>query len=76
MELVNYRITLDVLKNGVQKTLQGFNTGDAYARRIEVSLVRGSELFELTDNLVASMYVKHEDAEEPSINACALYQCS
>lgn len=72
MELVNYRITLDVLKNGVQKTLQGFNTGDAYARRIEVSLVRGSELFELTDNLVASMYVKHEDAEEPSINACEI----
>lgn len=72
MELVNYRITLDTLKNGVQKVLQGFNTGDAYARRIEISLVEGNKLFELTDNIVASMYVQHEDAEQPSINACEI----
>lgn len=59
MELITYRITLDTNRNGVQRTLQGFETGDNLAREIRVSLTDGKETVEipLDNSVVASMYI-------------------
>lgn len=73
MELVTHRISLDTLRNGVQRVLQGFQTGDEYSRQIEISLVSGSVSYELPlDNITAVMYVTVPGALEPSINACEI----
>lgn len=72
MEKVTYRITLDTLKSGVQKVLQGFQKGDNYARKIEVTLVSGSTLFTLPSNVTAAMYLLKEGQTSPSINACEI----
>ena len=37
MEKIIYRLTLDTHKNGIQKTLQGFETADKIARRIAIN---------------------------------------
>ena len=71
MERITYRLTLDTHKTGVQKTLQGFQTGDNMARRIVVSLVSGSDGLEIdATNTVAMMYVTEPYEIEPSINHC------
>lgn len=72
MEKVTYRITLDTLKSGVQKVLQGFQTGDNFARKIEVTLVSGSTLFTLPTNATAALYLTKEGQTSPSINACEI----
>lgn len=58
MEKVNYRITLDVHKGGIQKKLSGFFTGDVVSRRIAIGLTAGGVSCKLEgDNIAALMYV-------------------
>ena len=73
MERITYRITLDTHKNGIQRTLQGFETADNMARRIAVNLVAGSDTYEIPlDHVVAMVYVTTPSATEPSINECRI----
>ena len=73
MERITYRITLDAHKNGIQRTLQGFETADNMARRIAVNLVANGDTYEIpSGNVVALMYVTTPDATEPSINECTI----
>ena len=73
MERITYRITLDTHKNGIQRTLQGFETADNMARRIAVNLVAGSDTYEIPlDHVVAMVYVTTPSATEPSINECII----
>lgn len=61
MEKLIYRFSLDAHKNGVQKTLQGFETSDSYIRGIEVSLTENSESFDLGNNVTAMLYIEGQD---------------
>ncbi len=73
MERINYRITLDTHKTGIQRTLQGFETADNMSRRISINLKAGSDTVEIPfDHVVAMMYVTSPDSEEPSINECTI----
>ncbi len=73
MERIIYRKTLDVHKAGVQFILQGFQTADNMARRIEINLMANGDTIDLTsEKLVAMMYVKSPSASEPSINKCSI----
>ena len=73
MERITYRITLDTHRNGIQRTLQGFETADKMSRRIAVNLVSGGDTYELPmDHLTAMMYVTTPNATEPSINECTI----
>ena len=73
MERITYRITLDTHKNGIQRTLQGFETADNMARRIAVNLVAGSDTYEIPlDHVVAMVYVTTPSSTEPSINECII----
>lgn len=73
MERITYRITLDAHKTGIQRTLQGFETGDKMSRRIAMNLVASGDTFEIPfDHVTAMMYVTQPDAKEPSINACTI----
>lgn len=73
MERITYRITLDAYKNGIQRTLQGFETADNMARRIAINLTAGGDTIEIpSDHVTAMMYVTTPNATEPSINACEI----
>lgn len=73
MERIVYRKTLDVHKAGIQFTLQGFQTADNMARRIEINLMANGDAIDLaSEKLVALMYVKSPSASEPSINGCSI----
>ena len=73
MERITYRITLDAHKNGIQRTLQGFETANNMSRRIAVNLVAGSDTYEIPlDHVVAMVYVTTPNATEPSINECII----
>lgn len=73
MERIVYRKTLDVHKNGIQFTLQGFETADNMARRIEISLMASGDTIDLPlEQLVALMYITTPNATEPSINECTI----
>ena len=73
MERIIYRKTLDVQKTGTQFTLQGFETADRMARRIEISLMADGDTLELPNNrYVAAMYVTSPTSTEPSINHCVI----
>ena len=73
MERITYRITLDAHKNGIQRTLQGFETADNMARRISINLVASGDTHEIPfDHVTAMMYVTTPNAEEPSINQCII----
>lgn len=73
MEKIIYRKTLDVHKNGIQFTLQGFETADKLARRIEINLTASGDTYELPlGGVVALMYITTPDAEEPSIEECSI----
>jgi hypothetical protein len=73
MERIVYRKTLDVHKNGVQFTLQGFETADKLARRIEISLMSSGDTVDFPlEGVVAMMYVTTPSATEPSINECTI----
>ncbi len=73
MEQITYRITLDVHKTGIQRTLQGFVNGDNKSRRISVNLTAKSDTYEIPfDHVTALMYVMRPADSEPSINACTI----
>ena len=74
MNILTYRITLDAHKNGIQRTLQGFQTGENLARQIRINLVSNSEGYELPadDSIVAMMYITKPGATEQSVNACTI----
>lgn len=73
MERITYRITLDAHRNGIQRTLQGFDTADNLSRRICVNLVSGSEGYEIPlNNVLAMIYVRTPNSTEPSINECTI----
>ena len=73
MERINYRITLDSHKTGIQRTLQGFETADNMARTIAVNITASGDTYEIPlDNVVAMMYVTTPSASEPSINECRI----
>ena len=73
MERITYRITLDTHKNGIQRTLQGFETADNMSRRIAVNFTAGGDTYELPyDNTVALIYITMPNAKEPSINECVI----
>ncbi len=73
MERIVYRKTLDVHKNGIQFTLQGFETADNMARKIEISLMASGDTIDLPlEQITAMMYVTTPNATEPSINKCLI----
>lgn len=73
MERITYRITLDAHKNGIQRTLQGFETGDNMSRRIAIGLMASGDTYEIPlDHVVAMMYVTTPNSKEPSINECTI----
>lgn len=73
MELITYRKTLDVHKNGIQFMLQGFETADNMSRVIEISLMASGDAIDFPlERIVAMMYVTTPSATEPSINECTI----
>ena len=73
MELITYRKTLDVHKNGIQFMLQGFETADKMSRVIEISLMASGDAIDFPlERIVAMMYVTTPSATEPSINKCTI----
>ena len=73
MERIIYRKTLDTQKNGIQFTLQGFETADNMARTIELSLMASGDTIDLPlEQLSAIMYVTTPNSTEPSINECTI----
>ncbi len=73
MEKITYRKTLDVHKNGIQFTLQGFETNDNMSRRIEISLMASGDTYDLPlEGVVALMYITTPNADEPSIEECTI----
>ena len=73
MERIVYRKTLDVHKNGIQFTLQGFETADSMSRRIEISLMASGDTVDFPlEQIMAVMYVTTPKATEPSINDCVI----
>ena len=73
MEQLTYRFSLDTHKNGSQRTLQGFETGDTISRQLVISLTENEESYELPlDNVVAVMYVLRPSQSAPSINECTI----
>lgn len=70
---LKYRFTLDAFKNGMQRVLQGFQTGESVARSMEISLASGTQPFEFPSNAItATMYVTRPSDATPSINACTI----
>ena len=73
MELIRYRKTLDVHKNGIQFLLQGFQTADIMSRVIEISLMASGDAIDFPlEKVEALMYVTTPNATEPSINKCTI----
>ena len=73
MERIVYRLTLDAHTNGIQRTLQGFETADKMSRQIAINLMASGTTYELPlDHIEALMYVTTPDATEPSINSCVI----
>lgn len=73
MEQIVYRKTLDVHKNGIQFTLQGFETADRMSRKIEISLMASGDTIDFPlEQVVALMYVTTPNATEPSIHECTI----
>lgn len=73
MELITYRKTLDVHKNGIQFMLQGFETADNMSRVIEISLMASGDAIDFPlERIMALMYVTTPSATEPSINECTI----
>lgn len=73
MNTLTYRFSLDTHKNGIQRTLQGFQTGENVTRAMEISLKEAAEPYELPlANLTASMYVLKPGQSSPSINSCTI----
>lgn len=62
MEKITYRFSLDTHRNGVQKTIQGFETRDNVSRLLEITLTEGSKTYLIpTDGTTAVMNVLFAD---------------
>ena len=73
MELIMYRKTLDVHKNGTQFLLQGFETADNLSRVVEISLMQSGDAIDFPlEKIIAMMYVTPPSATEPSIHECTI----
>lgn len=73
MERIVYRLTLDLHKNGIQRTLQGFETADKMARRISINLMSNGDTYEIPSNNVAALiYVTTPNSKEPEIHECTV----
>lgn len=73
MERIVYRKTLDAHKNGVQFTLQGFETADKMTRTIELSLMASGDAIDLPlEQLSAIMYITTPYSTEPSVDECRI----
>lgn len=72
MERITYRITLDAHKNGIQRTLQGFETSDKMSRRIAANIMANGDTYEIPSGVTAVMYITTPEATEPSINECVI----
>lgn len=69
---LTYKFTLDTFKSGVQRIVQGLQTGEHVARKMEITLVSAGDTFEIPFNgIVANMYVKRPSQTTPSINPCS-----
>lgn len=73
MNTLTYRFTLDTHKNGIQRILQGFQTGEHVIREMEISIKEATEpyIFPLS-NLTAVMYVLKPGQSTPSVNSCTI----
>lgn len=58
MNKLTYRFTLDTHKNGIQRVLQGFETGDTIDRILEISLTANGQVVELSEADSAVLYVR------------------
>lgn len=73
MNKIIYRLTLDTHKNGIQKTLQGFQTADNNTRRIVISLVAGGDSYEFDgSNTTAIAYVTTPNTTIPNTYDCTI----
>ena len=73
MERIVYRKSLDAHKNGIQFTLQGFETADNMSRVIEIGIMASGDTIDIPlEGVVAMMYVTTPSSTEPSINHCAI----
>lgn len=73
MDKITYNKTLDAHKNGIQFTLQGFETADNMSRRIEISLMASGDTYDLPlEGVEALMYITTPSAKEPSIAECTI----
>lgn len=73
MDKITYRKTLDAHKGGIQFTLQGFETADKMARRIELTLTAGGDTYDLpSEGAEAMIYITSPSAKEPSIEKCVI----
>ena len=73
MERITYRKTLDVHKNGVQFTLQGFTTQDNMSRVIEISLMSSGDTIDFPlERITAMMYTITPGAEVADIDSCEI----
>jgi len=68
---ITYRIQLDATKDGVQKILRGFFTGDVMSRRIAISILNGSVPLTMGENTAAIMYVAKPNGVT-NYNACTI----
>lgn len=58
MNRLVYRFSLDTHKNGVQRTLQGFETGDSVIKELNIALTANGIPYELPlDGISASLYI-------------------
>ena len=73
MEIITYRKTLDVHKNGTQFLLQGVQTADKLSRVVEVSLMASGDAIDFPlEGLVAFAYLFYPGADEPSYYKCEI----
>lgn len=72
MEKIIYNFSLDTNRNGVQKVLQGFETGDSLSRALSISLTDGTDMYEIDENVQALMYVRQPSSTDPSIRTCRI----
>lgn len=72
MQTIVYRFSLDVLKSGVQRLIEGLQTQDQLARKLEISLVSGSKTYEIpTNNIRADLHLTFPNGAT-AIKACEI----
>lgn len=77
MNKITYRFSLDIHKNGIQRTLQGIESTDSLQTKLEIGLSEAGKTYELPDNATyAVLYVRKPsgliDMESVTINGNTL----